>query len=62
VDLLFEWIKKVAAHNKVKGAAIIHRVKRFFDKYISLCAKIVYHPRQQTIAIFNAMGYEFQKT
>lgn len=60
--LLFEWIKKVAVENKVKGVEIIHRVKRFFYKYISVCAKIVEHARQQTIVIFNATGYEFLKT
>jgi hypothetical protein len=28
--LLFEWLKKVAIENKMKGIDIIHRVKRFF--------------------------------
>jgi len=60
--LLFEWLKKVAIKNKVKGVDIIHRVKRFFYKYVSVCAKIVKHARQQTIVIFNETGYKFLHT
>lgn len=60
--LLFEWIKKVAIENKVKGVEIIHRVKRFFYQYISVCAKIVSHARQQTIIVYNETEYKFLKT
>jgi len=60
--LLFEWLKKVTIKNKVKGVEIIHRVKRFFYKYVSVCAKIIKHARQQTIVIFNETGYKFLHT
>lgn len=60
--LLFEWIKKVAVKNKVKGVKIIHRVKRFFYQYISVCAKIVNHAREQVIVIFSPDEYKFLQT
>lgn len=60
--LLFEWIKKVAVQNKVKGIEIKHRVKRFFYQYINVCAKIVNHARQQTIIVFNPTAYKFLET
>lgn len=60
--LLFEWIKKVAIENKVKGVEIVHRVKRFFYKYINVCAKIVTHARKQTIVIFSPVEYKFLQT
>lgn len=60
--ILFEWIKKVAVQNKVKGVKIIHRVKRFFYQYISVCAKIVTHAREQIIVIFSPDEYKFLQT
>jgi hypothetical protein len=60
--ILFEWIKKVAVQNKVKGVKIIHRVKRFFYQYISVCAKIVTHAREQVIVIFSPDEYKFLQT
>jgi hypothetical protein len=60
--LLFEWLKKVAVANKVKGVNIIHRVKRFFYQYISVCAKIVKHARLQSIVIFNHADYKILQT
>lgn len=60
--ILFEWIKKVAVKNKVKAVKTVHRVKRFFYKYISVCAKITNHSRIQTIVILNGKGYKFLQT
>jgi hypothetical protein len=60
--LLFEWIKKVAVKNKVKGVEVIHRVKRFFYQYINVCAKIVNHARQKAIIIFSPIEYKFLQT
>lgn len=60
--LLFEWIKKVAVENKVKGVKVIHRVKRFFYQYINVCAKIITHARQQTIVVFSSLEYKFLQT
>lgn len=60
--LLFEWIKKVAVENKVKGVKVIHRVKRFFYQYINVCAKIITHARQQTIVVFSSVEYKFLQT
>lgn len=60
--LLFEWIKKVAVENKVKGVKVIHRVKRLFYQYINVCAKIITHARQQTIVVFSSVEYKFLQT
>lgn len=60
--ILFEWIKKVAIQNEVKGIEIVHRVKRFFYKYINVCAKIVNHARKQTIIIYSQTEYKFLVT
>ena len=56
--ILFEWIKKIMVKNKVKGIEIQHRVKRVFFTYISVCAKLIKHARENTIVIYSNTVYQ----
>jgi hypothetical protein len=57
--ILFEWLKSIMVKNKVQGVEIQHRVKRFFFKYVSVCAKIVRHAGRETLQIFGKDTYNY---
>ena len=56
-NILFEWIKSITVKNKVKGVKIKHRVKRFFYKYICVCAKFTKHARNEVVTFYTNRNY-----